>query len=106
MEAWSARRAIRYGVNWPVRVRRVDDGAWHAGRALNLSVTGVLVQTKGRYRIGERVEVEIEFLSHPHAKTIVSGMGYIVRQNGSIPGSAAIQFSIECELKRRATAMQ
>lgn len=99
------RRASRYGVNWPVRVRRVDEDGWHTGRVVNLSVTGVLVQTTRRYHIGERVEVEIEFLSQPDAKTIVAGVGYIVREDRTTPGSAAIQFSIDCDLTKRDTKM-
>lgn len=98
-------RASRYGVNWPVRVRRVDEDGWHSGRVVNLSVTGVLVQTTRRCHIGERVEVEIEFLSQEDARTIVSGVGHVVREDRTAPGSAAIHFSVDGELAKRTANM-
>ena len=89
----SPRRAQRYGVNWPVRIRRVDEEQWHSGRTVNLSVTGALVRTYGKLRVGEDVEVEIEFLAHAERKAVVSSLAHVVREDWSIPGGgAAIHF--------------
>ncbi len=54
-----------------------------------------------QYRIGERVEVEIDFLTKPECRTVVSGVGIIVRKDAMIPGSAAVQFQFECGIARR-----
>ena len=62
--------------------------------AVNLSVTGVLLQVDHQYPVGECVEVEIEFLTQPERKTIVSGVGYIVREDDALPGAAAVQFEM------------
>ena len=63
-----ARRACRHEVRWPARVRSVDEVEWHTGQVVNLSVTGVLLRMDHQYRIGERVEVEIDFLTKPECK--------------------------------------
>ncbi len=62
---------------------------------LNLSVTGVLLQTERTYDLGERVEVEIDFLTHPEFKTIVTGIGYIVRDDWAMQ-CVAIHFDLGC----------
>jgi hypothetical protein len=67
-------------------------------------VTGVLLRIDRQYRIGERVEVEIDFLTKPECTTVVSGVGHIVREDSSVPGCAAIHFVIECGLSRRAVS--
>lgn len=97
----TVRRAHRYGVNWPARVRCVGEEGWHAGQIVNLSVTGVLLHTHRRYAVGERVEVEIDFLTRPHATTIISGVGRVIREDDSAPCTAAIEFITECELMRK-----
>lgn len=89
-----ARRACRHSVTWPARVRSIAESAWHPGRVINLSVTGVLLQTEQTYEIGERVEVEIDFLTKPEAKTVVTGVGYVVREHGGEPRGAAIHFDL------------
>lgn len=98
-------RACRHHVDWPARVRRADETRWSVGQVVNLSVTGALLHTEHRYRIGERVEVEIDFLSDLNdtreAKTIVSGVGLIVRTDNRIPGRAAVWFTVECGLSTR-----
>lgn len=91
-----ARRACRHRVKWPARVRSIAEADWHAGQVVNLSVTGVLLQSEQDYEIGERVEVEIDFLTRPEGKTIVTGVGYVVRENGVDPQSAAIHFDLGC----------
>jgi hypothetical protein len=99
------RRAHRYGVNWPVRVRRIDHDAWQAGKTLNLSVSGVLLQIQRdwEYQVGDRVEVEIEFLTQNHTRTnTISDVGRVVREDALDSGSAAIQFTVECELTPKA----
>ncbi len=96
-----ARRACRHEVRWPARVRSVDDVGWHTGQVVNLSVTGVLLRIEHQYRLGERVEVEIDFLTQPESTTVVSGVGLIVRKDANIPGSAAVQFLFECGIARR-----
>jgi hypothetical protein len=95
VEASSNRqRAQRYGVTWPVRVRRVNETNWHAGRSVNLSVTGILLQMARRYHVGECLELEIEFLAHPELKTIIRGVGHVVREDRTFCGGAAIQFDV------------
>lgn len=68
---------------------------------LNLSVTGVLLQTEQTYEIGERVEVEIDFLTHPEFKTVVTGIGYIVREDCDSQ-CAAVHFDLGCTPSMRA----
>lgn len=96
-----ARRACRHDVRWPARVRSNDEAGWHTGQVVNLSVTGVLLQMNRPYQIGERVEVEIDFLSRPECQTVVSGVGLVVRKQAIIPGSAAVQFLFECGIANR-----
>jgi hypothetical protein len=85
-------RAQRFGVNWPMRVRPLGSDEWHDCRTLNLSVSGVLLRTYGRdLDMGARVEVEIHF--PPLARrSIVSGVGHVVRHESSIPGGVAVHF--------------
>jgi hypothetical protein len=90
------RRACRHRVKWPARVRSIAETTWHPGQVVNLSVTGVLMLTEQAYDVGERVEVEIDFLTQPGHKTIVTGVGYVVRENGGHPYSAAIHFDLGC----------
>ena len=93
------RRACRHTVKWPARVRSIAETTWHPGQVINLSVTGVLLQTERPYEIGERVEVEIDFLTKPEAKTVVTGVGYVVREHRGEPPSAAIHFDLGCTPK-------
>ena len=94
MTTVEARRACRHKVKWPARIRSIAEANWHAGQVLNLSVTGILLQTEQPYELGERVEVEIDFLTQADCKTIVTGVGYVVRENGD--GHAAIHFDLGC----------
>jgi len=96
MERVEARRACRHVVAWPARVRSITESKWHPGQVINLSVTGVLLQTERPYEIGERVEVEIDFLTKPETKTVVTGVGYVVREQGA---STAIHFDLGCKPK-------
>src|SRR5262245_7664205 len=93
------RRACRHTVKWPARVRSIAESTWNPGQVINLSVTGVLLQTNRLYEIGERVEVEIDFLTKPEAKTVVTGVGYVVREHRGEPPSAAIHFDLGCTPK-------
>jgi len=77
----------------------VAESVWHAGQVLNLSVTGVLMRTDQVYDIGERVEVEIDFLTQAESNTVVTGVGYVVREMGGNPHSAAIHFDLGCAPK-------
>jgi len=72
---------------------------WHPGQVVNLSVTGVLLQIDKRYTVGERVEVEIDFLTQPESRTVVAGVGYVVRGNGNASTRAAIHFDLGCAPK-------
>ena len=63
------------------------------GEVVNLSVTGVLLQIDQSYEIGERVEFEIDFMTQPENRMVVSGVGRVVRGHPSPPG-AAIQFDL------------
>ena len=94
MQKLEVRRACRHSVTWPVRVRALSDTGWHSGSVVNLSVTGVLLQTDRHYEVGERVEVEIDFLTQPEMKTVVGGVGHVVRGNGAAPRRAAIHFDL------------
>lgn len=93
------RRACRHTVKWPARVRSIAENTWTPGHVINLSVTGVLLQTNRLYEIGERVEVEIDFLTKPESKTVVTGVGYVVREQRGEPPSAAIHFDLGCTPK-------
>jgi hypothetical protein len=99
-----ARRACRHHVRWPARVRSIAESKWHEGQVLNLSVTGALLQLERPYEIGERVEVEIDFLAQPECKTVVTGVGYVVREHRGEPYRAAIHFELGCRPGPRATA--
>jgi hypothetical protein len=105
VERFEPRRANRHYVQWPARVRLVTDSKWHTGRVLNLSVTGVLLEVEQAYGIGERVEVEIDFLAQPECKTVVTGVGQVVREHGGDPYRAAIHFDMECRPAPRATEL-
>ncbi len=96
MPSAEIRRACRHPVEWPARVRLVTEVEWHASQVVNLSVTGVLLQTEQQYRIGERVEVEIDFLTQPEYRTVVAGVGSVVRGNRTAPRRAAIHFELGC----------
>jgi len=93
------RRACRHEVKWPARVRPVAESTWQAGQVVNLSVTGVLIRTDQIFDIGERLEVEIDFLTQAESKTVVTGIGYVVREIGGNPNSAAIHFDLGCAPK-------
>ena len=99
MERVEARRACRHVVAWPARVRSIAESKWYPGQVINLSVTGVLLQTERPYEIGERVEVEIDFLTKPETKTVVTGVGYVVREQGAKPYNTAIHFDLGCKPK-------
>ncbi len=92
MPRLEARRACRHTVSWPAQVRPIAESTWHPGQVINLSVTGVLLQTERTYELGERVEVEIDFLTKPGSKTVVTGVGYVVREQRGEPPGAAIHF--------------
>jgi len=77
-------------------VRSIAETPWHPAQVLNLSVTGVLLQTDQTYEIGERVEVEIEFLTQAEIKTVVTGVGYVVREHNAEVRCAAIHFDLGC----------
>lgn len=98
MARLEARRACRHHVTWPARVRSIAETDWHPGQVINLSVTGVLLRIDQEYEIGERVEVEIDFLTRPECKTIVTGVGYVVREDAD-PRHAAIHFDLGCTPK-------
>jgi len=98
------RRACRHRVKWPARVRSIADPKWHPAQVLNLSVTGVLLQMDQAYGIGERVEVEIDFLTHPEFKTVVTGVGYVVREDNREFHCAAVHFDLGCTPSMRAIA--
>jgi len=75
-----------------VDARSRNDVVWHEGQVVNLSVTGALLRMTHQYPVGERVEVEIEFLAKPDSRTVVSGVGLVVREDTVVPGSSAVQF--------------
>jgi Tfp pilus assembly protein PilZ len=77
-------------------MRSIAETMWHPAQVMNLSVTGVLLQTEQAYEIGERVEVEIEFLTQPEMKTVVTGVGYVVREAAAETRCTAIHFDLGC----------
>jgi len=89
-------RAQRYGVTWPVQVRRLDEATWSPGSSINLSISGILLQTHKPYRVGDRVEVEIIFLAHPDTRTIIRSLGHVVREHAGVAGGTAVQFDVDC----------
>ena len=91
-------RASRHRVRWPARVRFVTAAHWHCGEVVNLSVTGVLLEVDQTYEIGERVEFEIDFMTQPETKMVVSGWaGWSA--DTLRPSGAAIQFDVGCPPK-------
>ena len=98
-----ARRASRHHVKWPARLRAIASTKWQPAQVLNLSVTGALLRIEQSYEIGERVEVEIHFLTHPEYKTIVTGIGRVVREDCHVQ-AAAIHFDLGCTPTLRAIA--
>lgn len=77
-------------------MRAIAETEWHPGQVINLSVSGVLLQVQQEYEIGERVEVEIDFLTQPTCRTVVAGIGWVVREDGHDPRNAAIHFDLGC----------
>lgn len=97
----NTRAACRHDVDWPARVKGAVDTEWLAGRVINLSVTGVLLDVARDYRVGDRLEVEIDFMPQPASATVVAGVGLVVRTEPRIPGRTAVQFAVECGLANR-----
>jgi hypothetical protein len=48
--------------------------------------------------------VEIDFLAQPECKTVVTGVGHVVREHRGGPYRAAIHFDLDCRPGPRATA--
>jgi hypothetical protein len=88
-------RATRYAISWRVRVRRVDDARWNMARAVNLSVSGILLHMPRRPRIGERLECEIDCFVRPGRKTVIRGVGEVVRNSNSRRTLAAVHFDVD-----------
>jgi hypothetical protein len=84
-------------VKWPARVRAIAETDWHQGHVVNLSVTGVLLQLQRPYKIGQRVEVEIDFDTQAGCRTVVAGIGWVVRGDDNDPRNAAIHFDVGCQ---------
>ena len=87
-------RAQRYGVNWAVRVRTASHGQWLTGMSVNLSVSGVLVEVRRQWRIGEVLELELEFPCTGATPQTVGAIGHVTRTDGKVFGRAAIQFAL------------
>jgi len=87
-------RATRYAISWRVRVRRADDARWNVARAVNLSVSGILLQMPRPHRIGECLECEIDCLVRRGRKTVLRGVGEVVRNGNSRRTLAAIHFDV------------
>ena len=77
-------------------MRAIAETDWHQGHVVNLSVTGVLLQIPQPYGIGQRVEVEIEFDTQSGCRTVVTGIGWVVREEDTDPRNAAIHFDVGC----------
>jgi hypothetical protein len=57
-----------------------------------MSVTGMLLGLAARYRVGEFVEWELDYFVRPEAKTMIRGVGRIVRKTSGRVALLAIQF--------------
>jgi hypothetical protein len=82
-------------------VKSSAETEWRPARVVNLSVTGVLLDVMPRYRVGDRVEVEIDFMTQPVSTTVVAGIGLVVRAGAENARRAAVQFAVECGLSHR-----
>jgi len=85
-------RANRYGVSWPVRVRTSANGQWAIGTAVNLSITGVLVEVRRQWRIGELLELELDFPSPTALRQTIGAIGRVSRTDSQTMSRAAIEF--------------
>jgi hypothetical protein len=85
-------RANRYGVNWPVRVRTSANGQWVTGTSVNLSITGVLVDVRRQWRIGEVLELELDFPSPAAVRQTIGAIGRVSRTDSQTMSRAAIEF--------------
>ena len=57
-----------------------------------MSVTGMLLDLAPRYRVGEVIEWELDYFVRPDAKTMVRGVGRVVRKPRRRVALLAIQF--------------
>jgi hypothetical protein len=87
-------RAYRYGVSWPVRIRTPASGQWSIGTSVNLSISGVLVEARRQWRIGEVLELELDFPSPGATPQTVGAIGHVSRTDGQTLDRAAIQFDL------------
>ena len=85
-------RARRHAISWGVRVRRVDEAEWNVAKAVNLSVTGILLRMPPRYRVGDCLEWEIDCLFKQDMTTILRGIGEVVREDNNRGELIAIRF--------------
>jgi len=98
----NSRGACRHDVDWPARVKSTAETEWRHARVINLSVTGVLLDSVARALHGDRVEVEIDFMTQPASTTVVAGIGLVVRAGAEHARRTAVQFAVECGLSHRA----
>lgn len=75
-------RARRFLVQWSVTAGHRKSGAVR-GRILNVSMTGMLFETKASYEIGTLIEVEVS----PVAGTFLRAVVRIVREEAQTDGS-------------------
>ena len=104
MRALLRPRAHRYGVAWPVRIRTPASGQWSIGTSVNLSTSGVLVEVRRQWRIGEVLELELDFPSAGETRQTVGAIGRVSRTDGQVLDRAAIQFD-GTELPRSANVI-
>jgi hypothetical protein len=64
------------------------------GTSVNLSTSGVLVEVRRQWRIGEVLELELEFPSAGATRQTVGAIGQVSRTDGHARDRAAIQFYI------------
>ena len=63
-------------------------------RAVNLSVSGILLQMPRPHRIGERLECEIDCLVRRERRTVLRGVGEVVRNGNNRRTLAAVHFDM------------
>ncbi len=93
----SGQRARRHAITWRVRVRRPQEDGWNTARAVNLSVSGILLKATQLYLVGEHLELEIDCRVRPEINTILRAAGEVVRidRHRRGPGRLAIHFNTD-----------
>jgi len=69
-------RAIRFGLQLPLRYRLIHDHRWHVGVTESISSTGVVIRGNERVHLAERLLIVVSF---PDTAGCLIGRGRLVR---------------------------